>query len=139
MQYLQWKINAVYIVTASIVSSMLLGCSSRESEFGIGVTNLTDKMVDDITVKFASGSIRIGALDPGLGVAHYGGILGPIPDAVEVSWTSQDGVRHAYPVKVKPLPPPTNTSISAGERLIFFIIQPDNTVKFMNHDPRFLE
>ncbi len=129
------KSMLVRIAIAGVFALMIPACSARE-EFGFGVENLTGTMVDNVAINYPGHSIGIGALDSGPGAATYSGLVGRIPDAVEVGWTSQDGVMHAYPVRLKPLPPPTNTSYNGTERQLFFVIQPDNTVIFLNHHPR---
>jgi hypothetical protein len=125
------------LLLTAVICLAVPSCSDNEDYFGIGMTNLTGKMVDDLTAHNGDRQFAFGALDSGLGAATMSGIQGPIPDSVEVTWTSQDGRKHSCMVKVKPLPPPTNTSYDGKMRHIYFVIQPDNTVKFLNHDPRY--
>jgi hypothetical protein len=73
------------------------------------------------------------------GFATIGVEAGPIPDAADISWTDAKGIAHLQHVSVAPLPAPTRTSFYASARIIAFVINADNSVTVVYHDPRFKE
>jgi len=136
-----------HFLNVAIISFAILGASScqieREFEkgFEFGVYNLSGGNLTDVATTFppdgnAHGTWRMGVLSASA-IATISTIPGAVPDKAEVTWTDAANVVHKERVQIRPLPPPTATSYNGTDREIYFVIQPDNTVKIVYHDPRF--
>ena len=124
---------------AMAMATALLGCDRKTEYYSFDIRSVTGS--SGVTVKFSDGSAwPVGAAGIGKTVND---IPGPMPDTAEITWTDNNGAGHKQTVQITPLPPPTTTStVGAGAyavRMIYFVIQADNTVKVMYHDPHFTQ
>jgi hypothetical protein len=124
--------------TLFLIMSQLLvaaaGCGGRHEIYGFGL-EFPPGVDRAVSVRFSDGN--------GWPPVDNGGTIemipGPVPDWAEISWTDAAGHQHKQHIQLAPLPPPTATSYNGSERMVYFVIQKDNTVKFVNHEPEFTQ
>ena len=131
------SVNYPILFNIIIVPFLLSGCH-RDNYFEFGVYNTSGADLTDVAVIFSdsNGEQRIGVLGS-TGLKSMTGLSGPVPASADVTWSDKLNVAHRQHVKITPLPAPTATSYNGSFRSIYFRIEPDGSVKFVNHDPRF--